>query len=133
MKNIKGWNSFNENSDVKVEKKENLLSTLKNKFNDGIKMYNASSEKAIDYKKKEIDNYFNDNKNIDLKSIANGSKELSTSQSSPYYTGGILVYLDNSAFRSGFYGAMKGQNPKFEDWEKENKKIIELLEEEKEK
>jgi hypothetical protein len=62
-----------------------------------------------------------DNKNLSLDAIARGSREPSTEVSSPYYTGGILSYLTNVAFKSGFYSAMNKKPLDFNKFYNENK------------
>jgi len=94
----------------KVKNKE--ISSLKKIYQQGSDVYNAMlkdksmGQKAIEGRIKQMDIYFNENRNLSLDAIARGSQEPSKSQTSPYYTGAILVYLGKTAFQSGFYSAM---------------------------
>ncbi len=101
-----------ENDSKIKEVKNREISSLKKAYQQGSDVYNAMlkdesmGQKAIEGRIKQMDIYFNDNRNLSLDAIARGSQEPSNKQSSPYYTGGILVYLTKTAFQSGFYSAM---------------------------
>jgi hypothetical protein len=135
---MKYLKKFNEStlSNINSEKKESfeqqdlkmdIINTLKKVYQSAINVYNtlmkegSDSKGSIDRRIESIDNYFEENRHIDLKSIINGSRKISESQSSPYYVGGIMVYLDKTAFRSAFYDMVNEKTPNFDNWyQKEN-------------
>ena len=128
-----------EGSNKIKEMKTSLVSTLKKRYQSGSDIYNAyvkdesMGQKAIEGRIKQMDVYFNDNRNLSLDAIANGSREPNTEVSSPYYTGGILTYLDNLVSQSGFYSAMNKKPLDFNKFYNENKidvildKVIEVI------
>ena len=119
------------------ELKNKEISSLKKIYQQGSDMYNAllkdGGRKAIEGRIKQMDIYFNENRNLSLDAIAKGSREPSESQSSPYYTGAVLVYLGKTAFRSGFYSAMNKKPLNFNSFYDEVKadvildKVLEVI------
>lgn len=136
MKYLKRFNESFSESTSPEEYKNRIIDSLKKQYKLGIDIYKAlledGGEKAIDRRKQEIENYFNENKHIDLKSIGRGSREISNSQSSPYYLGNILTYLYKSSFSASFFNMISNQSITFDDWFRSEKiepvinKMVEL-------
>lgn len=120
MKYIKLFEDFEPINDNRKKHIDRIISSLKKQYQMGMDIYNAlmsdSGEKSIERRRQDIDSYFDSNKDIDLKSIAKGTREISDSQSSKYYIGAIMIYLDKTAFRAGFYNALGKKEINFNDW-----------------
>lgn len=120
MKYLKSFNeSFSESTSLE-EHGNRIVDSLKKQYQTGIDVYKAllkdGGEKAINKRRQEIENYFNENRHIDLQSISRGSREISNSQSSPYYLGSILNYLYKSSFSASFFNMVSNKSVSFDDW-----------------